>query len=145
MRQGIGSALVQIMVCRLLGTKPLAKPSLGYWTRRNTHQWNFNQNTNIFIYENAPENIVCEMAAILSRGRWVNTYGLDLPTLSILKIETTQTNEGTAWRNKEPCIKRFSIHLLCIYSVTRTGRVKHSKPLKTGSFLLTKVMARSSV
>ena len=30
MCQWIGSALVQIMVCRLFGTKPLSKPMLGY-------------------------------------------------------------------------------------------------------------------
>ena len=29
-RQWIGSALVQIMACRLFGTKPLSKPMLGY-------------------------------------------------------------------------------------------------------------------
>ena len=28
----------------------------------------FNQNTKLFIHENASENIACEMAAILSRG-----------------------------------------------------------------------------
>ena len=33
----------------------------------NKLQWNFDQNTNIFIHENASEIIVCEMAAILSR------------------------------------------------------------------------------
>ena len=38
------------------------------WTFRNKLQWNFNQNTKFFIHENAYENIVCEMAAILSRG-----------------------------------------------------------------------------
>ena len=38
----------------------------------NKIQWNFNQNLNFFIQENALENVVCEMAAILSRGRWVN-------------------------------------------------------------------------
>ena len=30
MRLGIGSALVQIMACRLFGAKPLSKPMLGY-------------------------------------------------------------------------------------------------------------------
>ena len=30
MRQWIGSAIVQIMVCRLFGTKSLSKPTLGY-------------------------------------------------------------------------------------------------------------------
>ena len=42
------------------------------WTLRNKLQWNFNQNSTIFIQENAFENVVCKMVAILSRGRWVN-------------------------------------------------------------------------
>ena len=43
----------------------------------NKFQWNFNQNTKLFIHENASENVVCEMAAILSRGRWVKeTYAV---------------------------------------------------------------------
>ena len=56
------------------------------WTLRNKLQWNFNQNTKLFIHEDASENIfctkafihedasvniVCEMATILSRLRWV--------------------------------------------------------------------------
>ena len=42
------------------------------WTLRNKLQWNFNQNTKC-IQDNPSENIVCEMASILSRGdefRW---------------------------------------------------------------------------
>ena len=39
------------------------------WTLGNKLQWIFNQNTKIFIHENASENIVCELAAILSRGK----------------------------------------------------------------------------
>ena len=38
------------------------------WTLRNKLQWNFNQNTKLFIHANASENIICEMVAILSRG-----------------------------------------------------------------------------
>ena len=38
----------------------------------NIFQWNFIWNSNIFIQENGFENVVCEMAAIMSRGRWVN-------------------------------------------------------------------------
>ena len=45
-----GSTLVPIMTCRLVGAKPLSKPMLEY----------------------AFENVICEMAAILSRGRWGN-------------------------------------------------------------------------
>ena len=41
------------------------------WTPRNKFQSHFNQNTTLFINENAFENIVGEMAAILSTGRWV--------------------------------------------------------------------------
>ena len=39
------------------------------WTLRNKLQWNLNRNSHIFIQENAFENVVCEMAAILSRPR----------------------------------------------------------------------------
>ena len=42
------------------------------WTLRNKLQWDFSKKTKLFIHENASEIIVCEMAAILSRGRWVN-------------------------------------------------------------------------
>ena len=38
------------------------------WTLRNKLQWNFNQHTKFSNHENASENIVCEMVAILSRG-----------------------------------------------------------------------------
>ena len=42
------------------------------WTLANIFQWKFNQNTAIFIEENAHENVFCEMASILSRPQWVN-------------------------------------------------------------------------
>ena len=38
----------------------------------NKLQWNFNQNFNIFIQENAFESVDCEMKAILSRPQCVN-------------------------------------------------------------------------
>ena len=70
MRQWIGSALLQIMVCRLFGAKPLSEPMLEYcqfdpWQQASMK---FQQKFNTFIHVNAYENIVCEMAAILSRG-----------------------------------------------------------------------------
>ena len=71
MRQGIGSALDQIMACRLFGTNYLNQCwVIVNWTIKDKLQWNFNRNTKLFIHENASENIVCEMAAILSMGRW---------------------------------------------------------------------------
>ena len=64
------------------GLSPISAPShylnqywvIINWTLGNTFQWNFNQNTRLFIHENEPENIVCEMAAILSKERWVERY-----------------------------------------------------------------------
>ena len=38
---------------------------------RNKLQWNIKQNSDIFIQENAFENVVCEMAAILSQPQCV--------------------------------------------------------------------------
>ena len=45
-----------------------------YWTLRNKLQWNFNQNTKLFIHKNASENTVCKMVAILPTGRWVKEF-----------------------------------------------------------------------
>ena len=64
MRQWIGSALVQIMACRQCYV-------IVNWATRNKLLWNFNQNTKIFIQENSFENVVCEMASILSRPQCV--------------------------------------------------------------------------
>ena len=41
------------------------------WTLRNKFQWSFNRNSYIFIQENALENVVCEVALILSRPQCV--------------------------------------------------------------------------
>ena len=41
------------------------------WTLWNKLLWNLNRNTKPFIHENAFENVVCKMAAILSWGRWI--------------------------------------------------------------------------
>ena len=79
MHPWIGSAFAEIMACHLFGVKPLSQPMLGYCqlnhTYRNKLQWNFNQNKKLFIHENASKCNVCKMAAILSRGIWVNVLG----------------------------------------------------------------------
>ena len=49
------------------------------WDHRNKLQWNSNQSTNLFVCENAFANAVCEMAAILSRGKsWVTMSRVEL-------------------------------------------------------------------
>ena len=72
MRQWIGSALVKIMACRLLGVSRYLNQCwvVVNWTFRNKLQWYFNQKSKLFIHENISENVVCEMAVILSIKLW---------------------------------------------------------------------------
>ena len=48
------------------------------WTFRNNLQWNLNWNSNIFIQENAFENFVWKMSAILSWPYCVNKFSASL-------------------------------------------------------------------
>ena len=65
------------MACRLAGAKPLSEPMLEYcWLEPwRQIQWNLHQNLYIFIQENAFENVVGKMAAMLSRPQCVNIDG----------------------------------------------------------------------
>ena len=49
------------------------------WT--NKLQWNLNRNSNIFIKENAFENVVCEMASFLSRSQCVKQCDITFPSI----------------------------------------------------------------
>ena len=66
------------MACRLDGAKPLSEPMLEYCYI----QWNINQNSCDFIQENSFENVLWEMAAILSWPQCVNVAWHDV-TLAI--------------------------------------------------------------
>ena len=57
-RQAIIWTIAGILLFRPLGTK---------------FKWNLNRNSYVFIQENSFENVVCEMAAILSRPQCVKT------------------------------------------------------------------------
>ena len=52
------------MTCRLLPEPML----IVNWILRNTFQWNWDQNTKLFVHKKSFENVVYEMAATLSRG-----------------------------------------------------------------------------
>ena len=65
------------MACRLVPSHYLTQFwIIVNWTLRNKLQWNFNRNSNIFNKKNALENVVCEMASILSRPQCVNSLRL---------------------------------------------------------------------
>ena len=71
MRQWIGSALIQIMACRLFGAKPLSKPNAGTLSigpLRISFSEILIKIQNFSFSKNPSENVVCTMAAILSRG-----------------------------------------------------------------------------
>ena len=93
MHQWIGSALLQKMACRLFGAKPLSKPMLDYCRLGPKEQTSvkFIQNIKLFIHENASENIVCEMAAVLSSGDEFKRYTHRLSCLSRSALKTRQT------------------------------------------------------
>ena len=72
MLQWIGSALVQVMACRLFGVKPLPELMLTYCHLSPKGQTvKLESKYTIFIYQNIFKD-VCEMAAILSRRRRVD-------------------------------------------------------------------------
>ena len=54
------------------------------WILGNKLQWNFNQNVDIFIQENAFENVVWEMLAILSGPQCVDNIVLPYTTYYIM-------------------------------------------------------------
>ena len=83
---------------------------------RNNLRWNFNRNSYIFIHENAFENVICEMAAILC----------DL-------------------KNRQMTLKNNKVPLLCYFKLcasfhshwqmqTRVTRQKHSIWVNIGNF-----------
>ena len=66
------------MACRLAGTKPLSEPMLEYCQLDHWEQTSvkFKSQFNQFVGEIAFENVVCEVAAILSRPQCVNPAGV---------------------------------------------------------------------
>ena len=61
------------------------------WTLRNKLQWNFNRNSYIFIQENAFENVVWKMAAILSRPQCVKFFLLRVAWVMCSLISSSNT------------------------------------------------------
>ena len=67
--------MVKVMLCRLFGAKPLPEPVLTYSQLspyRNKLQWYLYQYLNIFIEENAFDNVLCKISAILYQHHRVN-------------------------------------------------------------------------
>ena len=80
MHQWNGWAIVQIMACRLFGAKPLPEPCwlIVNWNLRNKFQWNSNQNTKLFIHENAHECVVCQIGSHFVQGGMITCFAADV-------------------------------------------------------------------
>ena len=76
------------MACRLDDAKPLSEPMFVNWTLGNKLHWNLNRNLYIVIKENAFENVVGKMAAILPRSQCV---------ILVLKTQNPEMNRSVPW------------------------------------------------
>ena len=80
------------------------------WTLKNKLQWNFNQISKLFIQENASENTVGEMAAILSRWRWVNHWHA-VCNIIVTLDHAIKTNLMTLWHRVSPSGALFNVKM----------------------------------
>ena len=94
------------------------------WTLRKKLQWNFNQNTNFFIHENALENVVYEMAAIFSKMRWVN-FLIAMISHIILPVRLSDIIYGQTSNIR--CTKSQNLNVSCLVS-----QLSLLNPLKPG-------------
>ena len=65
-------------------------------------QWNSNRSTKLFIHENTFENVVYEMGAILSSGRWVK--GPQKPVIGRFASQRA-SNAELRWRMLKTCLR----------------------------------------
>ena len=77
-------------------------------TLRNKLQWNFNQNSNVFIHENALQNLICEMASTLPQPQCVNQWSSVAFTWSNFTGNAPDMNHWTVFEN-------------CIFKITSTS------------------------
>ena len=80
------------MACRVFGNKPYLNQlwAIVNLKLRNKVEWNFDQNHKFLIHENVSGNVVCVMAAILSRGNELRA--LYMHSFSKEDITQLQTN-----------------------------------------------------
>ena len=88
------------------------------WTITNKLLWNFNQNIKLFIHEKASEYTICEMAAILSRGRWFNAWRL---ADAYMRRQTRPTHQAhKKWNIKSLHYFMKGIHRWAVNSPAKT-------------------------
>ena len=91
------------------------------WTLRNKFQWNFNQNSYIFIQENAFEKVVWKMAAILSRPQCVNRVASDLRCYEAPATSLWCWRLGAVWPAAWVSTYRVLVMHTCVGNLTIIG------------------------
>ena len=76
------------------------------WRLKSTLQWNSNRYTKFFIHKNAFEN-VCEITAILSRGRWI----------IFTRALRTEQDAGICILFIDICLLFFYVVVVCNYNM----------------------------
>ena len=91
------------MARRLVGAKPLSEPLLGYsqLDPKDKIQWNISRNLKIFIQENAFENVIWKMAAILFWPHVLNQLSLNFFPGTLLAAMMT-------WHHLCKCVSGLS-------------------------------------
>ena len=111
MRQWLGSALVQVMACRLFGTKPLPDPMLTFchWDLKKQTSVKSNKNTKLFIQEYALKISSAEWRTFLSKNGPYGQHGHN---------PTAKKKNPIAYVNKLPCVCIFGLHFSCTFNLT---------------------------
>ena len=122
----IGSAFAQIMAWLVAYSASSHYVNVCWnivnWTLGNKLQWNFNRSSNIFIQENAFENVVCEKASILFWPQCVKvglmnklmadhtimTYWFKLASKTVIKTGYRLVAPWTEW----PPFRRWYFQML---------------------------------
>ena len=96
------------------------------WTFVNKLQWSLHRNKKLFIHENALENVVCEMVAILSRS----CQGLDLCGSFLISGLLFVISS----KSKHPCVTTYSA---VIDNLPRPLAQANGKKLSRGIWAIT--------
>ena len=109
------------------------------WTLRNKLQWNFNQDTKLFIHENAYENIVCEMAALLSKAKWVKLsskfdWSADTQRMATYDVSVRRTKRCVRQKYPSTIKCRVSPYLRLSDRYKNTTSFVTGKPLQAKSY-----------
>ena len=111
-RQWIGSSLVQVMTCRMFGTKSLSEPIPVYCQlgTRFSDTWI----GNISFLLKMHLKMCAKMAAILTRQRWVNPRGVEAEFFGHNLRITTATDDLDHW-----AIDTSAVNVLAMQCVVR--------------------------